>query len=57
MTTVDPQKATGNPHALWINFAKFYDAEGDIDNARAVFEKATAVNFRQVKCTLSFRVH
>ncbi len=53
VTTVDPQKATGHPHMLWINFAKFYDAEGDLDNARAVFEKATAVNFRQVQQLVS----
>ncbi len=26
VTTVDPQKATGKPHQLWINFAKFYEA-------------------------------
>ncbi len=25
VTTVDPQKASGKPHTLWINFAKFYE--------------------------------
>eukprot|EP00455_Lapot_gusevi_P004424 TRINITY_DN11836_c0_g1_i9.p1 TRINITY_DN11836_c0_g1~~TRINITY_DN11836_c0_g1_i9.p1 ORF type:complete len:558 (-),score=213.36 TRINITY_DN11836_c0_g1_i9:61-1701(-) len=48
VTTVDPQKATGHPHMLWINFAKFYEQHDDLDNARTIFEKATHANFRQV---------
>ena len=48
VSTIDAQKASGHPHALWINFAKFYESEGDLDNARVIFEQATHVNFKQV---------
>lgn len=48
VTTVDPQKATGPPQALWIEYAKFYESHEDLDNARVVFQKATQANFRQV---------
>eukprot|EP00741_Cyanophora_paradoxa_P007752 tig00001206_g7500.t1 len=46
--TVDPQKATGKPQALWITFAKFYEEHEDLDNARLVFEKATEVKFKGI---------
>lgn len=39
--TVDPKLATGNPHSLWIAFAKVYEKHGDIANARVVYDKAT----------------
>uniref|UniRef100_A0A8D2E4F0 XPA binding protein 2 n=1 Tax=Sciurus vulgaris TaxID=55149 RepID=A0A8D2E4F0_SCIVU len=45
--TVDPFKATGKPHTLWVAFAKFYEDNGQLDDAR-VMEKATKVNFKQV---------
>lgn len=48
VTTVDPHKATGKPHFLWSNFAKFYEEHNDIVNARVIFEKATQVNFKNV---------
>lgn len=48
VTTVDPQKATGKPHTLWVAFAKFYELHGDIENARVIFEKATMVNYKSV---------
>lgn len=48
VTTIDPQLATGKPHHLWINFAKFYEDHGDIANARTIFEQATKVNFKNV---------
>ena len=41
--TVDPNQAVGKPHTLWCAFAHFYERHGDIDNARAVFDKATQV--------------
>ncbi|XP_069086465.1 pre-mRNA-splicing factor SYF1 isoform X2 [Pleurodeles waltl] len=46
--TVDPAKATGKPHGLWVAFAKFYEDNGQIEDARTIFEKATKVNFKQV---------
>lgn len=38
--TVDPDKATGKPHTLWVAFAKLYERHGDLPNARIIFEKA-----------------
>lgn len=43
VTTVDAQQAVGKPHSLWCAFAHFYERHGDLNNARAVFEKATLV--------------
>lgn len=41
--TVDYAKAVGKPNMLWIAFAKFYEKHDDLDNARAIFRKATQV--------------
>lgn len=38
--TVDPSKATGKPHTLWVSFAKFYERHGDLDNAGVILQKA-----------------
>ncbi|GCC31864.1 hypothetical protein chiPu_0010324 [Chiloscyllium punctatum] len=46
--TVDPLKATGKPHSLWVSFAKFYEENSQIRDARTIFEKATKVNFKHV---------
>lgn len=46
--TVDPMKATGSPHTLWVNYAKYYDENGDIDSARMIFEKAITSKFRSI---------
>uniref|UniRef100_V9KGE2 Pre-mRNA-splicing factor SYF1 n=2 Tax=Callorhinchus milii TaxID=7868 RepID=V9KGE2_CALMI len=46
--TVDPMKATGKPHSLWVSFAKFYEENGQIEDARTIFEKATKVSYKQV---------
>ncbi|KAJ8251347.1 hypothetical protein GJAV_G00220370 [Gymnothorax javanicus] len=46
--TVDPMKATGKPNSLWISFAKFYEENEQLDDARTIFEKATKVNYKQV---------
>uniref|UniRef100_A0A8C4QSM6 XPA binding protein 2 n=1 Tax=Eptatretus burgeri TaxID=7764 RepID=A0A8C4QSM6_EPTBU len=46
--TVNPAKATGKPHTLWVAFAKFYEANDQLDDARTIFEKATKVNLRAV---------
>merc|ERR1719440_359402 len=43
--TVDPAKAEGRLYYLWAAFAKFYEAHGDLENARIIFEKATKVNY------------
>ncbi|NXI29685.1 SYF1 factor, partial [Sterrhoptilus dennistouni] len=30
--TVDPQRATGRPHELWVAFARFYEDNGQLDD-------------------------
>ena len=32
-------------HTLWCAFAKFYEDHGDVENARVILEKATAVAY------------
>ena len=48
VTSVDPSKATGKPHTLWVDFAKFYEIHGDVENSRVVFEKAVRVQYSTV---------
>lgn len=44
--TVDPMKAVGKPHTLWVAFAHLYESHNDIANARVIFEKAVQVNYK-----------
>lgn len=30
--TIDPMKATGKPHSLWVSFAKFYEENDQLDD-------------------------
>jgi len=46
--TIDPAKATGKPHSLWVDFAKFYEAHGSLENADSIFERGTKQSFRFV---------
>ena len=48
LQTVDPLKAVGKLHKLWISFSKFYEDNEQIDDARTIFEKASKVQFRSV---------
>ncbi|KAF4692018.1 Pre-mRNA-splicing factor SYF1 [Perkinsus olseni] len=48
--TVDPYQADGKLSRLWIEFANYYINTGkDIANARAVYEKAVKVEFRNAE--------
>ncbi|NXH40474.1 SYF1 factor, partial [Dicaeum eximium] len=47
--TVDPQRATGRPHELWVAFARFYEDNGQLDDARSILSRATRVRFRRVE--------
>lgn len=47
--TVDPKLAVGKLHTLWVEFAKFYETNGQIEDARLIFEKATQVPFVKVE--------
>ncbi|PIM99315.1 mRNA splicing factor [Handroanthus impetiginosus] len=46
--TVDPMKAVGKPHTLWVAFAKLYENHRDVANARVIFDKAVQVNYKAV---------
>lgn len=46
--TVDPKQASGKPGTLWVEFAKFYEAAGQIEDARVIFDKAVKVPYKHV---------
>ncbi|EZA47443.1 Pre-mRNA-splicing factor SYF1 [Ooceraea biroi] len=46
--TVQPQLAVGKLHTLWVAFGKFYEENGQVEDARVVFEKATHVPYTKV---------
>ncbi|XP_060517786.1 pre-mRNA-splicing factor syf1 homolog isoform X2 [Cylas formicarius] len=46
--TVDPKLAVGKLHTLWVEFAKFYEKNGQVDDARIIFEKAIQVPYVKV---------
>lgn len=48
IASVQPKKAVGQFHELWASYAKFYDAGGDLRNARIIMEKAVKVPFKSV---------
>lgn len=48
IAAVQPRKAVGKFHELWINYAKFYEDGGDLRNARIIMEKAVKVPFKSV---------
>ncbi|KAJ3412240.1 pre-mRNA-splicing factor syf1 [Chytridiales sp. JEL 0842] len=48
VATINPKRATGKFHLLWTNFAHYYEENGDLENARKIFERATNVPFKKV---------
>ena len=46
--TVDAKQAIGKLCSLWIEFAKFYEINGQVSDARLVFEKGTEASFVKV---------
>lgn len=48
IAAINPKKAVGKFHELWVNYAKFYEAGGDIGTARLIMEKAVKVPFKSV---------
>eukprot|EP00750_Incisomonas_marina_P012374 INCI16752.2.p1 GENE.INCI16752.2~~INCI16752.2.p1 ORF type:complete len:673 (+),score=157.37 INCI16752.2:1141-3159(+) len=48
--TVIPHKATGKPHLLWVDFARFYEDSGggDLNDAATIFAKAVEQPFKFV---------
>ena len=56
LQTVDPLKAVGKLHKLWIAFAKFYEDNEQIDDARTIFEKVWKMVFTISTKGMSFLV-
>ena len=48
IAAIQPKKAVGKFHELWVNYAKFYENGGDLRNARVIMEKAVKVPFKSV---------
>lgn len=48
IAAVQPRKAVGRFHELWMNYAKFYEQGGDLQSARIITEKAVKVPFKSV---------
>ena len=48
VNTINPKEAIGKVWTLWVEFAKFYESNKHLDDARAVFSKATEFNFSKV---------
>ncbi|KKA29119.1 hypothetical protein TD95_005271 [Thielaviopsis punctulata] len=48
IAAIQPKKAVGPLHELWNNYAKFYEAAGDITTARIIMDKAVKVPFKSV---------
>lgn len=48
IAAINPKKAVGRFHELWANYAKFYEAGGDLTNARIIMEKAVKVPYKSV---------
>lgn len=47
--TVQPKQAVGQLHTLWVEFAKFYEENGQVEDARVVFERGTQVEYVKVE--------
>ena len=48
IAAIQPRKAVGRFHDLWLNYAKFYEEGGDLRTARIILEKAVKVPFKSV---------
>ncbi|KAK1387568.1 Pre-mRNA-splicing factor like [Heracleum sosnowskyi] len=46
--TIDPMKAVGKPHTLWVALAKLFETHNGITDARVIFDEAVQVGYRAV---------
>lgn len=47
--TIDPQLAEhGKLSHLWVDFAKYYETNNQLDEARSIFQRAVEINFKTV---------
>lgn len=53
--TVDPVKADGKPHTLWVAFSRYYEDNDDLDSARDILERATQVGDVKTRAGCSTR--
>ncbi|XP_027201057.2 pre-mRNA-splicing factor SYF1 fand [Dermatophagoides pteronyssinus] len=47
--TVQAKHAIGKYYLLWVKFAQFYEANGQLEDARLIFEKAVTVDYVKVE--------
>ncbi|KPI38152.1 Pre-mRNA-splicing factor syf1 [Cyphellophora attinorum] len=45
---INPRKAVGKFHDLWLNYAKFYEAGNDLATARIILDRAVKVPYKSV---------
>lgn len=55
--TVQPRLAVGKLYTLWVEFAKFYEQNDQIEDASVVFEKASQVEYVKVDDSASVGVN
>lgn len=48
IAAINPKKAFGKFHELWLSYAKFYEEGGDLDTARVIMDKAVKVPFKTI---------
>lgn len=48
IAAIEPRKAIGKFHDLWLNYAKFYESHGDLDTARIILDKAIKVPYKSI---------
>lgn len=48
IAAINPKKAFGKFHELWVSYAKVYEEGGDLDTARVIMDKAVKVPFKTV---------
>ncbi|KIW64461.1 pre-mRNA-splicing factor syf1 [Phialophora macrospora] len=48
IAAIQPKRAVGKFHELWLNYAKFYEENGDLNTARIILDKAVKVPFKSV---------
>ncbi|KAL8109701.1 hypothetical protein AgCh_025700 [Apium graveolens] len=46
--TIDPMKAVGKPHTLWVALAKLFETHNGINDARVIFDEAVQVGYKAV---------
>ena len=46
LASIDPTKALGKPHELWVKFAKYYEEKESIDDADDTYRRASSQSFR-----------